>query len=85
VGRLRENTTWYEKSLSARLCPWQFRKKGGSLNQARDVLKKAGARVNGLRVRIPSYVVRRSLALAPRCFTLYARDGSLKHNIHILI
>ncbi len=52
-------------------------------DQARDILKKAGARVDGMRVRIPSYLVRRSLALAPRSFTVFARDGNPKHNIHI--
>src|SRR5512136_2584897 len=51
--------------------------------QARDILKRAGAWVDGLRVRIPSYLVRRSLDLAPRSFTLFARDGNPKHDIHI--
>ena len=31
--------------------------------QARDILKEAGAWVDGLRVRIPSYLVKKSLAL----------------------
>jgi len=52
-------------------------------DQARDILKKSGAWVDGLRVRIPSYLVKRSLALAPRSFTLFARDGNPKHDIHI--
>jgi trimethylamine--corrinoid protein Co-methyltransferase len=51
--------------------------------QARDILKRAGAWVDGLRVRIPSYLVRRSLAQAPRSFTLFARDGNPKNDIHI--
>lgn len=51
--------------------------------EARDILKKAGAWVDGLRVRIPSYLVRRSLEMAPRRFTIFARDGNPKHNIHI--
>ncbi len=51
--------------------------------QAREILKRAGAWVDGLRVRIPSYLVRRSLALAPRSFTLFARDGNPKNDIHI--
>jgi trimethylamine--corrinoid protein Co-methyltransferase len=50
---------------------------------ARDILKKEGAWVDGLRVRIPSYLVKRSLDLAPRSFTIYARDGDPKHDIHI--
>lgn len=52
-------------------------------DEARDVLKKAGAWVDGLRVRIPSYLVRRSLKMAPRSFTIFARDGNPRHDIHI--
>jgi trimethylamine--corrinoid protein Co-methyltransferase len=52
-------------------------------DEARDILKKAGAWVDGLRVRLPSYMVRDALAKAPRSFTLWARDGNPKHNIHI--
>jgi len=51
--------------------------------EARDILEKAGAWVDGERVRLPSHLVRRSLDLAPRSFTLFARDGNSKHNIHI--
>ena len=51
--------------------------------EARDILKKAGAWVDGERVRLPSYLVKKSLQLAPRSFTLFARDGNPKHNIHI--
>jgi len=51
--------------------------------QAREILKEAGAWVDGLRVRIPSYLVKKSLALAPRSFTIFARDGNPKHDIHI--
>ena len=39
-------------------------------DEARDVLKKAGAWVDGLRVRIPSYLVRKSLEMAPLLFFL---------------
>jgi trimethylamine--corrinoid protein Co-methyltransferase len=52
-------------------------------DEARDILKKAGAWVEGNRVRLPSYMVRDALAKAPRSFTLFARDGNPKHNIHI--
>ena len=45
-------------------------------NQAREILQEAGAWVDGLRVRIPSYIVKKSLALAPRSFTVFARDGN---------
>ena len=51
--------------------------------EAREILKKAGAWVDGLRVRLPSYLVKQSLEMAPRSFTLYARDGNPKHNIYI--
>jgi trimethylamine--corrinoid protein Co-methyltransferase len=51
--------------------------------EARDILKKAGAWVEGLRVRIPAYLVKRSLEMAPRSFTLHARDGNPKHDIKI--
>jgi trimethylamine--corrinoid protein Co-methyltransferase len=51
--------------------------------EARDILEKAGAWVDGERVRIPSYLVKESLRKAPRSFTLYARDGNPKHDIRI--
>ena len=44
--------------------------------ESRDILKKAGAWVDGLRVRIPSWLVKRSLEMAPLSFTLFARDGN---------
>ena len=52
-------------------------------DEARDILEKAGAWVDGLRVRLPSYLVKRSLEMAPRSFTLFARDGNAAHDIHI--
>jgi trimethylamine--corrinoid protein Co-methyltransferase len=51
--------------------------------EARDILKQTGAWVDGLRVRIPSYLVKRALDMAPRSFTIYARDGNPAHNINI--
>ncbi len=51
--------------------------------EAREILKKAGAWVDGERVRLPSYLVRKALSLAPRSFTVFARDGNPEHNIHI--
>jgi len=51
--------------------------------QAREILKEAGAWVDGIRVRIPSYIVRHSLDLAPRSFTIFSRDGNPEHDIHI--
>ena len=50
--------------------------------EAREILKKAGAWVEGERVRVPSYLVK-SLRMAPRSFTLWARDGDRKKNISI--
>ena len=52
-------------------------------DEAREILIKAGAWVDGIRVRLPSHLVRRSLELAPRSFTLFSRDGNPKHDIHI--
>ncbi len=52
-------------------------------DEARDILQKAGAWVDDIRVRIPSYLVRRSLEMAPRSFTIFARDGNPRHDIHI--
>jgi trimethylamine--corrinoid protein Co-methyltransferase len=52
-------------------------------DEGREILKEAGAWVDGLRVRLPSYLVKDALAKAPRSFTLWARGGNPKHNIHI--
>ena len=52
-------------------------------DEARDILKNAGAWVDGLRVRLPSCLVKEALAKAPRSFTIWARDGNPKHNITI--
>ncbi len=51
--------------------------------EARDILSEAGAWVDGLHVRIPSYLVKEALQKAPRSFTIYARDGNAKHDIRI--
>ncbi|MBT3315195.1 MAG: trimethylamine methyltransferase [Anaerolineae bacterium] len=48
-----------------------------------EILKKAGAWVDGKRVRIPSYLVRKSLELAPRSFTIFSRDGNSENDIII--
>ena len=52
-------------------------------DEARDIFAKAGAWVDGVRVRIPSYLTRQALATAPRSFRVYARDGNPKHDINI--
>ncbi len=51
--------------------------------EARSILKEAGAWVDGLHVRIPSYIVKDALQKAPRSFTIFARDGNPAHDIHI--
>jgi trimethylamine--corrinoid protein Co-methyltransferase len=51
--------------------------------RAREILADAGADVDGLRVRIPSDIVKGALSLAPRSFTIFARDGNPEHDIHI--
>jgi trimethylamine--corrinoid protein Co-methyltransferase len=51
--------------------------------ESRQILKEAGAWVDGTRVRLPSWLVKESLRKAPRSFTLYARDGNSEHNIHV--
>jgi len=52
-------------------------------DDARDIFAKAGAWVDGNRVRIPSYLTKQALATAPRSFSVYARDGNPKHDINI--
>lgn len=51
--------------------------------KAREILKDAGAWVDGELVRLPSHMVKDALAKAPRSFTVYARDGNPENNIHI--
>ncbi|WP_425248189.1 trimethylamine methyltransferase family protein [Desulfospira joergensenii] len=43
---------------------------------ARDMLKKAGAVVEGEHVRVPEYIVKQCLVTAPNGFTLYDRLGN---------
>jgi trimethylamine--corrinoid protein Co-methyltransferase len=43
--------------------------------QARELLVGAGARADGVRVRIPPHIVQDAVASAPRTFTLWGRDG----------
>ena len=44
--------------------------------RARTLLAEAGARVDGMRVRIPEHMVTKALASAPKRITLYDRNGS---------
>lgn len=52
-------------------------------DEALDILKSQGARVDGMRVRIPSYLVWRALASAPSSFTIYSREGNPDKDITI--
>jgi trimethylamine--corrinoid protein Co-methyltransferase len=42
---------------------------------ALDLLKKAGAVVNGQRIRLPRHIVEECVRTAPKGFTIYDRDG----------
>ncbi|MFB0546935.1 MAG: trimethylamine methyltransferase family protein [Anaerolineae bacterium] len=50
---------------------------------ARELLEENGAYVDGLRVRIPAYMVERALSTAPRSFTVFSREGDPQKDIHI--
>ncbi len=43
--------------------------------RARDLLVEGGARADGIRIRIPEYMVAQALAVTPRRLTLYDRFG----------
>jgi trimethylamine--corrinoid protein Co-methyltransferase len=43
--------------------------------EARDLLAGAGARVSGVRVRIPAHIIKDALVSAPMSFTLWGRGG----------
>lgn len=43
--------------------------------RAREILVKGGAKADGLRVRLPEYMVTRALSTAPKRMTLYDRNG----------
>jgi trimethylamine--corrinoid protein Co-methyltransferase len=45
--------------------------------KARQILVGGGAKTDGLRVRIPEYMVSRALSSAPKCLTLYDRTGKV--------
>lgn len=49
--------------------------------EARDLLGKAGARVDGARVRIPPHIIQDAVAVTPRSFTVWGRDG--QHRMQI--
>jgi len=45
--------------------------------KARDILVKGGAKADGLRVRIPEYMVTQALSVTPKRLTLYNRHGKV--------
>ncbi len=45
--------------------------------KARDVLVKAGAKVNGIRVRLPEFLVKKALSTVPKQIVLYNRNGEV--------
>ncbi|MGB9640725.1 MAG: trimethylamine methyltransferase family protein [Anaerolineales bacterium] len=44
-------------------------------DKAREIFKKAGAKVDGIRVRIPEHLVTKALLTVPKRITLYDRNG----------
>ena len=51
--------------------------------EARDLLARAGARVDGVRVRIPPHIIQDAIAATPRTFTIWGRDG--QHRMQIVL
>jgi len=49
--------------------------------EARELLAAAGARVDGVRVRIPPHIIQDAVAANPRSFTLWGRDGERRMQI----
>ena len=49
--------------------------------EARDLFAKAGAKVDGTRVRIPREVIQQTLATSPNGFTLWGRDGQTRMDV----
>ncbi|MGB7876117.1 MAG: trimethylamine methyltransferase family protein [Anaerolineales bacterium] len=45
--------------------------------KARDILVKGGAKSDGLRIRIPEYMVTKALSVTPKRLTLYNRHGKV--------
>src|SRR5512136_2913396 len=50
--------------------------------EARELLARAGARVQGIRAHIPPHIIQAAIASSPRSFTIWGRDG--KHRMHIV-
>jgi trimethylamine--corrinoid protein Co-methyltransferase len=52
-------------------------------DEALAILKNLGAWIDGVRVRLPSHLVRQALATAPASFTIWSREGNPAKNIEI--
>lgn len=52
-------------------------------DEALEILEENGARVEGERIYIPSFMVERALLTAPTSFTIYSREGDDSKNIEI--
>ncbi|HAL61233.1 MAG TPA: trimethylamine methyltransferase [Chloroflexi bacterium] len=50
--------------------------------EARELLGEAGARVDGVRVRIPPHIIQDAIAATPRSFTIWGRDG--QHRMQVI-
>ena len=51
-------------------------------DRAREILAGGGAGVEGIRVRIPEYLVEEALRKAPRRMTIYDRNGKVAMRAH---
>jgi len=49
--------------------------------EARELFSKTGARVDGVRVRIPRQVIQKALKTCPNGFTLWGRDGQTRMDV----
>ncbi|MCA2001308.1 MAG: trimethylamine methyltransferase family protein [Chloroflexi bacterium] len=49
--------------------------------EARELFAKAGAKVDGARVRIPRQVIQKTLKTCPNGFTLWGRDGQTRMDV----
>ena len=49
--------------------------------EARDLFTKAGAHVDGVRVRIPRRIIQQTLGTCPNGFTLWGRDGQTRMDV----
>jgi len=51
--------------------------------EGRELLARAGARVDGVRVRIPPHIIQDAIASTPRSFTIWGRDG--QHRMQVVL